>query len=318
MSLQFVFLTIFLGFLFGQILRYTLPSRIELIRDIAVYTSLRIAIPISIIGSIWALKIESGALILLPIVGAGVLLSGLLLGIIISYLQKLTPIQRGVVGPSAAYTNIGGVGAFVVFSFLGEEGFALVPLYKLFEELIYFGILFPFAARHSQEKSIVSRKWWQDSVIQIMLMSLVIGFGLNISGIYRPEFVSNILDYTIPFGAFSMMLGTGIIFQFNNLAKNVDTALPIALLKPIVLFIVAMVLIYVLGIQNQANHKLMIGVCIILAIMPTAFLASIPASIYKLDIDLANTIWVISTGLFFIMLPFIPSIVQYTINILHY
>ncbi len=309
MSLLFVFLIIFASFISGQALRYAFPNKITFFRDIAAFIALKIAIPISIAGSLWALKIENDTLILLPIIGTGVLLAGFLLGLIISRAQNLKSIQRGVVAPAAAYTNIGGVGAFAVFSFLGEQGFALVPLYKLFEELIYFGILFPFAARHSNETEIAARKWWKDPTIQIMLAALVIGFGLNLSGISRPNFIEGLLSFTIPIGAFFMMLTTGVIFQFKNIKKNIPKALPVVILKPTVLFLTAFALILLFDIHSLPNAQDIIGVCIILAIMPTAFLASIPASLYKLDVDLANTIWIFSTCLLCITLPLIPYLI---------
>ncbi len=310
MSLQFVFLVIFAGFISGQALRHLLPEKVTFFRDTAAFIALKIAIPISILGSLWALKIENEILFLLPVIGTVVLLAGFLLGVIIARLQGLRSIQRGVVAPAAAYTNIGGVGAFAVFSFLGEEGFALVPLYKLFEELIYFGILFPFAARHSNEAEIAKRKWWKDPTIQIMMVALIAGFSLNLSGISRPSFVESLLNFTIPIGAFFMMLTTGVIFEFKNIIKNIPRALPVVLLKPSVLFLVALGMIYLLDIHSLPSAQNIIGVCIILAIMPTAFLASIPASLYKLDVDLANTIWIFSTSLLCITLPLIPYLIR--------
>jgi hypothetical protein len=48
---------------------------------------------------------------------------------------KLTPQKTGSMYVCGAFTNIGSIGALVCFVFLGEKGFALVLIYKLFEEL---------------------------------------------------------------------------------------------------------------------------------------------------------------------------------------
>ncbi len=57
--------------------------------------------------------------------------------------------EAGAFFSCGAMTNIGSIGALVVFHFLGEEAFALVPLYKIFEPVIYYIIWFPIAKSFS-------------------------------------------------------------------------------------------------------------------------------------------------------------------------
>jgi hypothetical protein len=46
----------------------------------------------------------------------------------------------------SSMTNLGSIGSLVAFLILGEQGFALVPFYKLFEEAWVYGRCFPIAA----------------------------------------------------------------------------------------------------------------------------------------------------------------------------
>jgi predicted permease len=62
---------------------------------------------------------------------------------------KLSPQKTGTLYGCGAFTNIGSTGALVCFVFLCEKGFALVLIYKLFEELSYYAIGFPIAKYYS-------------------------------------------------------------------------------------------------------------------------------------------------------------------------
>jgi hypothetical protein len=45
----------------------------------------------------------------------------------------MEPRKTGALNGCGAFTNIGSIGAMVCFVFIGEGGFALVPIYTLFQ-----------------------------------------------------------------------------------------------------------------------------------------------------------------------------------------
>ena len=150
----FIFTVISTGFLVGQITPLFSSRYIDEIRRTMLFIALRITIPAAILGAIWNLKVHDWNIAVLPIIGAIVILSGFLIGSILCHYLKLNRTQTGVYATAAGYTNIGSIGSFVVFIQLGEQGLALIPLFKLFEEIIYYAVFFPFAAKHAENTAI--------------------------------------------------------------------------------------------------------------------------------------------------------------------
>ena len=85
----------------------------------------------------------------LPFLGLTALILGGVLALGAAKLLRLEPRKTGALYGCGSFTNIGSIGALVCFVFLGEAGFALVAIYKLFEEVSYYGIGFPIAKYYS-------------------------------------------------------------------------------------------------------------------------------------------------------------------------
>jgi predicted permease len=305
--LVFISMVIILGFLTGWSLNYRWPIYSLKIRIIAVFIAMRITIPLSVLLAVWQLNIESWLIAWLPIVGLIFLLSGFLIGWLISKLFQLSDIQHAVVAPAGSFTNIGAVGALVVFVYLGESGFALLPLFKLFEELVYFGFLFPYAARFSTLSQLKKRAFWQDPVLQTMLIILLLGGALNACEVVRPEWFKAFTSLLIPIGSFCLMVSVGLVFCFKSILQHWRVATTLALSRQILLPIIVYCLVVFLG-QADLYNGLALKVSVLLAAMPIAFIAILPAAIYQLDQDLANACWLISSLTFLIMLPFFSNL----------
>ena len=54
---------------------------------------------------------------------------------------------------------------------------------------------------------------------------------------------------------------------------------------------------------GAVNGGLPLKVVIILASMPVAFTAMVPPTLYNLDVDLANTAWMLTTSLLLVVVP---------------
>jgi len=302
-TIIFISLVIILGFLTGQILYRKAPNHLDPIRTFTVFLAMRFTIPLSVMLAIWQLKAQSWVFAWLPAIGVAFLTSGFCIGWIVSKIYKLKGVQHAVVAPAGSFTNMGAIGALVVFLYLGETGFALVPLFKLLEEFIYFGFLFPYAGRFSTLDNIKKRAIWKDPTLIAMFIALSSGAILNLADVVRPDWFKSITSVLIPTGTFSMMISIGLVFRFKAILQHWRVALTLALSKQLLLPCVVFGLVMLTG-QAHAYNGLILEVAVVLSAMPIAFLVILPAAIYKLDQDLANSCWVISSLLFLAMLPF--------------
>ncbi|WP_413700116.1 AEC family transporter [Psychromonas sp. KJ10-10] len=309
-AIVFVLMIIVLGFLCGQILYRRLPEHSYQIQSIAIFIAMRITIPLSVLLAIWQLNIQSWHLAWLPIIGTSFLLLGFVIGWLVSKCYRLPSLQHAVVAPAGSFTNLGAIGALVVFVYLGESGFALIPLFKLFEEVVYFGFLFPYAQSYSQLTQLKKRRWWQDPILKTMFVVLLIGGLLNQTGIIRPVWFESLTSILVPIGTFSLMVSVGLVFRFKSVLQHWRVALTLALCKQIILPIIVFCLVMIIG-QADLYNGLFLQVAVLLAAMPMAFIVIMPATIYKLDQNLANACWIISSLVFLVMLPFIPNILNW-------
>lgn len=303
----FILLVIIVGFLIGQLLGRKLPTHSQKIQKLTVFIALRLAIPLSVLLSLWQLNIQSWFLAWLPIIGLLFLLSGFIIGWLVSRLFKLPNIQHAVVAPAGSFTNLGAIGSLVVFVYFGETGFALIPLFKLFEEVVYFGFLFPYAQRFSTLTQLKKRIWWQDPILLTMVITLILGASLNLADISRPQWFNSITSLLIPLGTFCLMISVGLVFRFKAILQHWQIALTLSLCKQLLLPIIVFLLITLIG-QAQLYDGLFLKVAVLLAAMPTAFIVIMPAAIYRLDQNLANACWVFSSLTFITMLPFFPTL----------
>jgi hypothetical protein len=108
-------------------------------------------------------------------------------------LLALPPKKTGALFYCGSFTNIG--------------SFALVPIYKIFEELSYYSTGFPIAKYYSGS-TLAERSWdrvkglAREPLIIVSVSSLVLGGALNVSGLERPVIYGTVNAVFIPLGAF--------------------------------------------------------------------------------------------------------------------
>ncbi|MDX1708930.1 MAG: hypothetical protein R3274_10045 [Desulfobacterales bacterium] len=287
--------------------RIKLPLHIDDLRKLLQRIALLFLNPIAIVGAIWVVSLKSVALVALPFIGLSALLAGGVMALGVAHMFKLEPQKTGAFYGCGAFTNIGSIGAMVCFVFLGEKGFALVPIYKLFEELSYYSIGFPIAkfySSSSSEERISDRikSLSRDPFILVALSSIVIGGLLNFSGVHRPDFYKNIISVFVPLGTILLLTSIGLALKFRKVRDYLKECVSVSVIKFVLVPILATSLAYFFGF-SRIDNGLPLKVVMILASMPVAFNALIPPSIYDLDLDLANSCWFFTTALLVIVLP---------------
>lgn len=271
--------------------------------------------PIAIIGATWMANIENLRIIALPFLCITALVSGGCLALVLSKLFRMERRQTGAYLVCGSFTNIGSLGALFCFMFLGEAGFALVPLYKLFEEFSYFAFGFPLAKSYSatvQEQDSLAgrlRVVFTDIFVLAAVSSIGLGLLLNLSGLQRPEFYSTINSIFIPTTAFLLLLSIGMGMRFSSVGKYIRESSCIALVKFAIVPLIVVTLGYLLGLHTIDNG-LPLKVVLILSSMPVGFIAMIPPTLYDLDVDLANSCWLVTNFLLLLEVPLLLFLIS--------
>lgn len=314
-KLIFSFGVIFTGLATGYViqilvrrgsLRLLLP--IDDLRKLLQKIALLFVMPVTVLGAIWIVNIRDLSIAALPFIGFGAITLGMLLAFAAARLLRLPPRKTGALIPCGSFTNIGAVGALICFMFLGEKGFALVPVYKIFEELTYYSVGFPIAKFYSVADA--GRRGTMDRVkglakdpfIIAAFSSLAIGGALNLAGVPRPAAFGTVNAVFIPAGTGMLLVSIGLAMRFRSVGSYLKECIAVTLIKFCIIPVTMTTIAWWIG-YGRIEDGLPLKVVMILSSMPVAFNALIPPSIYDLDLDLANACWFFTTTGLIVILP---------------
>jgi hypothetical protein len=290
-------------------------SAIPALRKLLQKIGLLFFMPVSFVAAVWVVSFEDIRVAFLPAIGAGALLVGGLLGLAVATIMKKDGSQRGVLFCCGSFTNIGSIGALIAFVYLGETGFGLVALYKMLEEIVYYTIGFPVARYYSgvEDKATFRHRVAEisrDPFVRAAFGAFTCGLVLNLSGIPRPVFFETLNGLFVPCGTFILLVSIGLGMRFSSVGNYLVEGLLISLIKFLAIPLVAVTMAYALGF-GEINNGLPLKVVLIASSMPVAFTALVAASIYDLDLDLANSCWLITTGSLVVVLPWIAYLLTF-------
>ena len=317
-SLGLVFLGLSVGYLFRVLLeRGTLhvSTPLEFLRKRLQRAALLFFNPIAILGATWVADLSSIKIAAMPVLGLFALVWGGSLAFLGARAFAFSNRQTGAYIVCGGFTNIGSLGALFCFVFLGEQGFALVPFYKLFEELAYYGVGFPIAKSFSRDLSGLDSLGARIKTVakDVFVLAAVSGIGtgliLNLSGVARPAIYGMVNSIFIPFAALLLLISIGMAMRFERVTVYVKPALFIAAIK-FVLVPVTIVSLGVLAGLDHLDNGLPLKVVLILSAMPVGFIAMVPPTLYDLDIDLANACWLMTNGLLVVLVPLLMVILS--------
>ena len=316
-SIGLVIFGIGVGYLIQVLARNKYPSlKIDDIRRKLQQAALLGFNPVAILGATWVANLHDIKIAALPFMGMAALFSGGCMAFFAARALRLTPKQTGAYVVCGGFTNIGSLGALFCFIFLGETGFALVPFYKLFEELIYYAIGFPIAKSYSDDftgtPSFVHRLKTAATDIFVLaaVTSIATGLILNVSGIPRPGFYAGVNAIFIPLAALLLLISIGMAMQFSSVKKFIGPGLIIATIKFMLVPALIVSLGYGFGL-DQIDNGLPLKVVLILSSMPVGFIAMVPPTLYRLDIDMANACWLITNAALAIEIPILMVLTRW-------
>ncbi|HYQ61020.1 MAG TPA: hypothetical protein VEP29_08205, partial [Desulfatiglandales bacterium] len=258
-KLLFSFSIILLGLLLGYGIQVlvnrnviVLPMPIDQLRKLLQKTALLFLNPVAIVGALWVVNIESIRLAALPFTGLFAILVGGALALAAAKLLQLEPRKTGAIYGCGSFTNIGSIGALICFIFLGEQGFALVPIYKIFEELSYYSVGFPIAKYYSSSEKTERtmeriKSLGKDPFILTALSSILLGGFLNWVGIQRPEFLKTVVSVFVPLGTVLLLPSIGLALKFRRVRDYLKECISVSIIKFLLVPVLASSLAYLLG-----------------------------------------------------------------------
>lgn len=310
-SLSIILFGLFLGY-FIRILhergRITLPMDIAELRKLLQKIGLLVFMAGSFFLAVWVLKIPDMRLAAMPVLGVGALLIGGALALAVSKMMGHSRHKTGAMFGCGSFTNLGAIGALVCYVFLGEEAFALTAVYRLFEETYYYSTGFPIAKYFSPEAEVTEslggrlKKVFTDPFVVTILSALFLGALLNITGVPRPEFCSTLTAIMVPVGTLILLCSIGLAMRFGAFTNYLGEAGAIVLIKFLCVPLIITGAAWLLG-YGEIEGGLPLKTVLILSSMPVAFNALVPPSLYDLDLELANSCWLVTTLGLVIVLP---------------
>ncbi|MEK4566154.1 AEC family transporter [Alkalihalobacillus sp. FSL R5-0424] len=310
---------IVLGLFIGVLLRmmadkqYT-PSWFPLSRFL--FYCIRIVLlgmnPIILIGAFWSAELTDSNLVFLPLLGVLTIVLGGLFGILLSKVFSLTRKQTGSMFVTGSFINLGTFGSLFCVMLLGEKSLAYVAMFRLLEELFYYTVCYPVAKRYGVSENEGRHKGWRsiirDPFIMVTFFSIIIGGILNISGLERIDGYGQIIQFLVPITAILLLIPVGFSMRIKSVRKHLKLSLSLSLLKGLLVPCIVVGVALTLGL-GSLNEGYIVQVILILCMMPTAVSALVPPQLYQLDVNLANSNWLVNTGLLIIYIPLLYVVI---------
>ncbi|MCR5563391.1 MAG: hypothetical protein K6F46_08510 [Desulfovibrio sp.] len=318
LSLVLVFASIFSGYAFrvhaenkrgiSEASLCAMRNRLQVIAFFAL-------LPLSSMISLWGLPSPTPRLMLLPFFGMGAWLLGGSLALFFAKLLKKSPDKAGSLFCCGTFSNIGAVGTLVCTVFLGEAAIALAAIYRLFEEIVFYGLVLPIARRFSLKatQSVTEdggkKQFHFSAVLLAILAALLLGILLNLCDFSRPPVLAGLAAPLTLVATCLSLFAIGMGLRFSRLKGYATDAFCICLIK---FFCVPAILVplAVLAGFGTIDNGLPLKVILILSFMPVAMNALVPPALFSLDLHLANACWIFSTLALCLVLPTIFAIMR--------
>ena len=308
-SLFIIFIGLSIGYLLQRIVKseknhFSIP--LATTRRILQKTAILFLMPLNYIGAYWAMDFTQINLLFFPVVCLFQLILGGTIALLIARSIHMNDFDTGAFFCCGFFSNLGNIGVLICFLLLGEEGYKLAALYILSIQIAYYTIGFPVAKYYAMKKNQQGQKiidlkaMIKDPFIMVGMASIIIGLVFNASGWERPIIFSSIIALFIPISTILLLISIGLSMKLKKVREYLKESILITCIKFMIIPTVMVSIGFLMG-YHQIIDGLPLKVILILSSMPVAFNSLIPPSIYGLNLDLANSCWIVTTfglGLF--------------------
>lgn len=266
---------------------------------ICVYTTLSLL-------SFWVLPL-SWNLLLVPLFGALLVLLPGAIGYVLFARSIENLLDRGAFIASAMLANLGTLGGVCAFILYNEQGYAYSQLIGTTQNFLLCIAVFPMAQYYYLKHTASLRKSSPGhnfremffSVNQLSLVGMAAGLILNANGVERPPVLGDIFQSLVHIGAWIAMLPVGFLIDFRQVRRYANDIQTLTLLRFVVTPLIFNTITYF-----TVHDEVLWGTLLILTFCPTAINAVLACKIYKLNVDLSVSSFVITTAAFlFIIFP---------------
>lgn len=309
-QITFIVFILFIPLVAGYLIRRRrLLQEPDIISTRTIVWLTKLITPVIVLLSFWKLELTSLKIFTLPVAGLLISATALIPALFFSRLHKLSRRQKGSYLGSAMFSNIGyTLGGFIAFVLYGEVGFGLTVLFCLYFKPYYYTVGFYMAENYGSEKKIKIgqnlKRIFTEGIRLLPLLGLMAGIGLNLLSVPRPQAAGHINDFLIPVSTFIYMLAIGLTMKFSAIKRFKSPLLSISLIKFVFSPAVGILLAYLFG-YHTVMDGLPLKITLIEAFMPSAIASLILPSLFNLDQDLANSLWLFTT---FMIIPLLPVI----------
>lgn len=264
--------------------------------------------------SFWEMRVEDPRLWTLPVLAVLLSLATIPPAIVLSTFHRLSAREAGSFVTSALFSNVGyTMGGFLAFAFLGEEAFGLTVMYCLLFRPLYiivgFGIA-SFYGRRDTSGQVPPARGAGEGLRLIPFLGLALGVVLHLSGIRRPDFCGYLNALLIPGSTFIYMFAVGLTLQPRSAFRYRRLYGSMSFIKFIYTPVIGVLLATAFGYRTTPGG-LLFKVVLIESAMPVALASLMLPTLFDLDQDLTNALWLATT---IAVIPLI-FILRYTLTV---
>ena len=253
--------------------------------------------------SFWVLPLSRELLFLFPFGALYVLVPGAIGALTFAKNHK-SLLNRGAYVMSAMLANIGTLGGVCAFIHYDEEGFAYSQIIASCQNILVVLVCFPLA-QYYHEKHFAGNQLehktslWKSlfSVNQMSILGIIAGLFLNATGIARPESLSTLFQGLVHFGAWTSLLPVGFLLNFSHTKFYYSRVWDLAILR----FVIMPAFIYFVS-RIFFTDAILLNTLFVCAMAPTAINAVLASRLYRLNVNLAITSFLMTTAAFLLVL----------------
>lgn len=305
LTLAIVFFSLAAGYFFrraAERMAFISAASMDMLRHGLQTSAIFILLPLAAMFSLWGLPHPRPQLLGLPLLGLASYMCGGALALALARLTGMAAAQTGSFFCCGTFTNIGAVGGLVCLLYLGENSIAMVALYRLVEEIYYFGVAFPIARRFGRpsRKSMLS----PGPVLAMIMSALLLGITLNLAGLPRPELFGTVASASMLVSTVFFLFAIGLTLRLSSIGSYLRPGILMCAIKFLGIPVVVTSLGWLAG-YGEIEDGLPLKTVAVLCSMPVAMTALVPPSLFRLDVDLANGCWLVTTAGLVLVLPWL-------------
>ena len=126
---------------------------------------------------------------------------------------------------------------------------------------------------------------------------MILGLVLNACGVARPVALAPVFQSLVHIGAWSAMLPVGFLLSFGAARRNLGRIRSLTFLRFVLMPVVTYLIAKPLVADPVLRHTI-----IILSCCPTAINAVLSTRLYKLNVDLAATSFLVTTAAYLVVI----------------